>query len=623
MIHVQLGSNINTPMHRTDNPFRIMKLVALTLCLLAPICEAADRPNIIVILADDMGFSDIGCYGSEIPTPHLDSLAANGVKFKQFYNNARCCPTRASLLTGLYSHQAGIGHMAGADQKLPGYLGHLNEQCVTIAQWLQPAGYFTAMCGKWHVGNEAGSNPWERGFQRSINATAGGFYLPDSPKAKLFEDGRPIASRGGSLPQDWYSSDLWSLLGLRFVSEAKTSGKPFFLYLPFNAPHFPLQARAEDIAKFRGRYKRGWDALRDERHARQIELGLIDASWNKSSRPAAIKLWREHTPEEQDRFDHLMAVYAATVHCMDRAIGGLIAGLKREGAFDNTLILFMSDNGGNAESGPAGRTNGDPTLADSNWFCGESWAFLQNTPFRRYKHYTHEGGISTPLIAHWPQGITKRGWINEPAHLIDIASTIQDLTGAAYPKEDAGKPITPLEGNSLKPILVSESASLSISRSLFWEHEGNAAVRRGDLKLVRKGSDGPWELYDLKADRTETNDIASSQPTKVKELAAEWQKWAERAHVLPQPGMKKEESEAPKKVKGKGMGKAHSLARKQPVTELTSTADAVSTNKVRRYLKCRGVSGDHRRRSVLLWMRGNSKASSREPSPRTNRRTFH
>jgi arylsulfatase A-like enzyme len=529
--------------------------ILLTLFFLNAAAHAVQKPNIIVILADDMGFSDLGCYGSEITTPHLDSLAAGGVKFKQFYNNARCCPTRASLLTGLYSHQTGIGHMAGPDTGLPGYLGHLNESCVTIAQWLKPAGYFTAMCGKWHVGGEAGSNPWERGFQRAINATLGGFYLPDSPKAKLFEDGKPIAPHGGSLPEDWYSSDLWSLLGLRFVDEAKKEGKPFFIYLPFNAPHFPLQARAEDIAMFRGNYKRGWGALRDERHARQIEMGLIDAAWKKSPRPAEIKLWQEHTPEEQDRFDHLMAVYAATVHCMDRAIGDVIAGLKQRGVFEDTLILFMSDNGGNAESGPDGRTNGDPTKADSNWFCGESWAFLQNTPFRRYKHYTHEGGISSPLIAHWPKGISKRGWINEPAHLIDIAATVQDITAAEYPKEHDGKPISPLEGTSLKPLLTTASDALS-PRLLFWEHEGNAAVRKGDLKLVRKGEGGIWELYDLKADRTEQHDLAQIQPETVKKLSEAWQQWAERTHVLPKPGSAPREDAPTKKGKGKGKGKA-------------------------------------------------------------------
>lgn len=512
-------------------------LAAVLLVLLGGRALAAHepRPNMIVILVDDLGFSDVGCYGSEIPTPHLDALAANGLRFKQFYNNARCCPTRATLLTGLYPHQAGIGHMAGPDQGLPGYLGHLSPRCVTAAQLLQPAGYFTAMVGKWHVGNEPGSNPWERGFSRSLNAVAGGFYFPDSPKAKLFLNGQSVAARGGPLPNDWYSTDLWTSQALRFVDEARAEGKPFYVYLAHNAPHFPLQAPAEEIAKFRGRYRAGWGALCDERLARQVASGLIDSAWEKAPRPAAIRLWRDHSPEEQDRFDHLMAVYAATVHRIDRAVGDLVGGLRERGVLENTLILFLSDNGGNAESGPMGRTVGDPSQADSNWFCGESWAFLQNTPLRRYKHYVHEGGIASPLIAHWPAGIQGAGaWRNDPTHVIDVVPTLLDVAGVAYPRQAGDLVLPPLEGTSWKPLFAATPAALP-ERALFWEHEGNAAVRLGDLKLVRLGSEGPWELYDLRVDRTEQHDLAASQPDKVRELAALWQAWAERAHVLPRP----------------------------------------------------------------------------------------
>lgn len=512
----------------------------------------AAKPNIVVILVDDMGFSDLGCYGSEIPTPNLDALAKNGLRFTQFYNTGRCCPTRASLLTGLYSHQAGVGHMTD-DKGVPGYRGRLNDSCVTIAEVLRPAGYFTAMTGKWHVGQNLGVVPWERGFDRSLNAAAGGFYFAggDKAKAKLFLNGEAIANDDPRLPKDWYSTDLWTTFGLKFIDEALAAKKPFYLHLCHNAPHFPLQAPADAIAKFRGQYKEGWGALRDARIRRQREMGIIDAAWEKSPRPETIKLWKDHTPEEQDRFDHLMAVYAATVHRMDKTIGDLVSGLKERGVLENTLILFMSDNGGNAESGPKGRTDGDPTQAASNWFCGESWAFLQNAPFRKYKHYNHEGGIATPLIAHWPA----RGGVNPsfhgnrtgnfsreaqagplchtPAHLIDIMATCVDVAGAAYPAEMNGKPVLPMEGKSLKNVFLGDSLE---SRSLFWEHEGNAAVRLGDMKLVRTGRNGPWELYDLKADRTEQHDLAAAQPDKVKELAAEWQKWAERAHVLPYPG---------------------------------------------------------------------------------------
>ena len=524
---------------------------------------AQQRPNIVVVLVDDMGFADLGCYGSEIPTPHLDALAKNGLRFTQFYNTGRCCPTRASLLTGLYSHQAGIGHMT-EDKGVPGYAGRLNDSCVTIAEVLRPEGYFTAMTGKWHVGQNLGVVPWERGFDRSLNAAAGGFYFGggDKAKAKLFLNGESIANDDPRLPKDWYSTDLWTTFGLKFIDEALAARKPFYLHLCHNAPHFPLQAPADAIAKFRGQYKAGWGALRDARIQRQRGMGLIDAAWEKSPRPEVIKVWKDHTPEEQDRFDHLMAVYAATVHRMDQAIGDLVNGLKERGVLENTLILFMSDNGGNAESGPKGRTDGDPTQAASNWFCGESWAFLQNAPFRKYKHYNHEGGIATPLIAHWPApgGVNPSFHGNRignfsrkalggplchtPAHLIDIMATCVDVAGASYPTELIGKTIRPMEGKSLKNVFLGQALE---ARSLFWEHEGNAAVRMGDLKLVRTGRNGPWELYDVKADRTEQHDLAAAQPEKVKELAAEWQKWAERAHVLPYPG----EGKAKKKGKGK------------------------------------------------------------------------
>lgn len=543
-------------MHRAGIRFTWpMKHLLFLLFALCPLLSAVEKPNIVVILVDDMGFADLGCYGSEIPTPNLDALAKNGLRFTQFYNTGRCCPTRASLLTGLYSHQAGIGHMTD-DKGVPGYRGRLNDSCVTIAEVLRPAGYFTAMTGKWHVGQNLGVTPWGRGFDRSLNAAAGGFYFGggDKAKAKLFLNSEAIANDDPRLPKDWYSTDLWTAFGLRFIDEALAAKKPFYLHLCHNAPHFPLQAPAEAIAKFRGKYKEGWGALRDARIARQKELGIIDAAWEKAPRPPAIKLWKDHTPEEQDRFDHLMAVYAATVHRMDQAIGDLVNGIKQRGVLENTLILFMSDNGGNAESGPNGRTDGDPTKAASNWFCGESWAFLQNAPFRKYKHYNHEGGIASPLIAHWPAGMKtmRQGdeetgrLVHAPAHLIDIMATCVDASGANYPKEHNGRAIMPMEGVSLKPLLVSESESLPVSRSLFWEHEGNAAVRHGDLKLVRTGRNGPWELYDLKTDRTEQHDLAAAQPEKVKELAAEWQKWAERAYVLPYPG----EGKA-KKKKGK------------------------------------------------------------------------
>ena len=510
-------------------------LPALVFALTAPLPAAsspAAKPNIIVILADDMGFSDIGCYGSEIPTPNIDRLAAGGLRFTQFYNTGRCCPTRASVLTGLYSHQAGIGHMV-QDRGAPGYRGRLNDSCVTIAEVLRGAGYFTAMTGKWHVGQEQGVVPWERGFERHLTAPAGGFYQPGSPRAQLFLNGEKIANDDARLPKNWYSTDLWTDFGLKFIDEARASGKPFFLYLAHNAPHFPLQAPAEDIARFRGRYKQGWDKLRAERHARQKQLGLIDPAWAISPRTDTIKAWEALTPQEQDRFDHIMAVYAACVYHLDKSIGRLVDGLRERGALENTLLLFMSDNGGNAESGPSGRSEGAPTDATSTWYCGESWANLENTPFRRYKHYNHEGGIATPLIVHWPAGIAGKGeFRTQPGHIIDIMATAVDVAGAKYPTTFQGHAILPMEGRSLVPAF----ANRPISRdALFWEHEGNAAVRVGDWKLVRRGRDGAWELYDLKSDRTELHNLAATQAARVKELAGKWEAWADRAHVRPYP----------------------------------------------------------------------------------------
>ena len=529
---------------------------ALITCLLlaaSASSPAAEKPNIIVILVDDMGFSDLGCYGSEIPTPHLDALAAEGVRFSQFYNTGRCCPTRASLLTGLYPHQAGVGHMT-EDQGQPGYQGRLNDSCVTLAEVLKPAGYFTIMSGKWHVGQNLGVTPLGRGFDRSLNPAAGGFYFGESSRFDLSLNGEKIAADDPRLPRNWYSTDLWTDFALRFIDEALAEKKPFYLHLCHNAPHFPLQAPAEAIAKFRGKYLNGWGAIRDQRLARQREMGLIDAGWEKAPRPAGVQPWKDVPTEERDRFDHLMAVYAACVHLMDQSVGNLVAGLKARGLYENTLLLFMSDNGGNAESGPKGRTEGDPTKADSNWFCGESWAFPQNTPFRLYKHYNHEGGIASPLIAHWPAGLKTNpsqgqgNWVTTPAHLIDIMATCVEVSGATYPEAFHGKSVQPMEGTSLLPAMRGESLP---ERSLFWEHEGNAAVRSGDWKLVREGRQGAWELYDLKNDRTEQSNLAEAQPEKARALAAQWQAWAERAQVLPYP-----------EDKGKKGGKGQKKAKK-------------------------------------------------------------
>lgn len=507
--------------------------------------ESSARPNIIVIMVDDMGFSDIGPYGSEIPTPNLDALAGGGVRFSQFYNTGRCCPTRAALLTGLYSHQAGIGHMT-QDQGVPGYRGHLNDECVTLAEVMGSAGYFTVMTGKWHVGFNHGVTPKSRGFERSLNLAAGGLHFSNQTGSKgtqkLYLDGEEVAKDDPQFNPPWYACDLWTEQGIKFVDEALAADKPFFWYLAHVAPHFPIMAPEETIAKYRGKYMKGWDVLREERYARQIESGLIDPKWKLEPRPEEVPAWDSLTADEQQRYDDMMAIYAAMIDEVDKNIGKLVTALAARNQLENTLILFLSDNGGNAESGVSGTYKGDqPGDPHSNVFIGQCWAHLNNTPFRKYKHYNHEGGISTPLIVHWPAAIQprtgKKDWITTPTHLIDIMATCVDFGGAAYPTQFDGHDILPMQGQSLRPLLVNEG--VFADRALYWEHEGNAAIRVGDRKLVRQGMRGSWELHDLLSDRTEQLDLATSSPDEVAELRVQWQKWARASHVIPKPQAKK------------------------------------------------------------------------------------
>jgi arylsulfatase A-like enzyme len=520
-------------------------LALSALFTLTVIAQSSARPNIVVILVDDMGWSDIGCYGGEIPTPNLDALASQGVRFTQFYNTARCSPTRASLLTGLYPHQAGMGHLDNIVREgSAGTTGKLNAHCVTMAEVLREAGYFTALAGKWHLGQQNGTPPWQRGFERVLNLRAGGIFFPRQNfqggndeltrrgQEPLYLDGQPVAHDSALLGQNWYATFLWADFGLKFIDEAQRANRPFFLYLPHNAPHFPLMAPQELIAKYRGKYRAGWDKLREERYRRQLKMGLIDARWPLSPREAESPAWASLSNAERERFDHLMAVYAAMIEAIDTSVGTLVKGLQARGALDNTLILFLSDNGGNAESGPQGRFNGDPPGGpNSNLYLGMNWAALNNTPFRRFKHFTHEGGISTPLIAHWPQGIPRKRrnqLEHQPGHLVDLMATVVDVTGAKYPREFKGQTIQPLEGISLRPAFAGRT--LKRTQPIFWEHEGNRAIRSGKWKLVSKYMDG-WELYDITADRVERNDLATKHPDIVKRLAAEWEAWAKRAKV--------------------------------------------------------------------------------------------
>jgi arylsulfatase len=507
---------------------------------------APKRPNILIVLADDLGYSDVGCYGSEIATPSIDRLAEGGLRFSQFYNAARCCPSRASLLTGLYPHQVGVGHMV-ADRHTPSYQGYLNDRCVTLAEALKPAGYQTLMVGKWHVGNDRPHWPVDRGFERSVALIGSGrhyFMIPP---------GRVLAR--GAVPfdppaRDFYLTDFFTEAALDFLDGAGREAKPFFLYLAYTAPHWPLHARPEDIATFARTYDAGWDALRRERRRRMIEDGLVRAEWPLSERDLRVPAWTECADKEWQA--RRMAVYAAQIACLDRGVGRIVEKLRTLGALDNTLIFFLSDNGGCSEEItdqgrwleddiPKKTADGrpirignlpsiDPGPADTFASYGVGWANVSNTPFRLYKSWVHEGGISTPFIAHWPGVIPPGGRVHAPGHLIDLLPTCLDVAHAEVPKTRAGRPLMPLEGISLLPLLRGEVNSRE--RIFFWEHEGNRAVRKGPWKLVAVNQE-EWELYNLEEDRTEMRNRAAHEPDRVRDLVARYDEWARRSGVLP------------------------------------------------------------------------------------------
>jgi arylsulfatase len=485
-------------------------------------------------MADDMGYSDLGCYGGEIQTLNLDKLAADGLRFTQFYNTARCCPTRASLMTGLYPHQTGMGWMTAANLGHKGYTGDLNKECVTIAEVLKQAGYSTYMTGKWHLTYDKywdgpkHSWPRQRGFERFYGTIAGGgSYF--KPKALTRDNTRIQAPDEG-----YYYTDAISDNAVKFIKEHDQSkaDKPFFLYVAYTCPHWPLHAKPEDIAKYRGKYIKGWDTVRDERHKRMMEMGLVKKDWLITPRDKKVKAWDEVDQAKKELWDLRMAVYAAQIDCMDQGIGRIVSAVDRAGKLDNTLIVFLSDNGGCAEG--ISRKDKDIELLgtdDSFESYHINWANASNTPFRLYKHWVHEGGIATPLIAHWPARIKSRGELrHQPGHVIDIMATCIDIGDVKYPRQYQGNKIIPIEGKSLTPAFDNKPIK---REALYWEHESNRAIRIGKWKLVARDKTGPWELYDLESDRTELNDISGKYPARAKKMAAMWQSWAERSNVLP------------------------------------------------------------------------------------------
>jgi arylsulfatase len=480
----------------------MIRLTPAVLCLLiVPIsASAAEKPNIILIMVDDLGFADLGCYGSEIDTPNLDSLAAGGLRFTQFYNTAKCHSSRVSLLTGLYCDQAGSTQLSRG---------------ATIAEVLSDAGYFTAMVGKWHLSKQ----PTDFGFHRYWGHLSGATnYFTGDGTFRLNGDPWRVPEELHGRP--FYTTHAVTDFALQFLEEASRGDKPFLLYAAFNAPHYPLQAPEEAVRKYDGRYNDGWDKLRVARHRRQLKSGLLPGKWELSLRPGHVPAWNSLSEEERRWEANRMEVYAAMVDLVDQNVGRLVDFLKAKDIFDNTLILFCSDNG----ACPFERTRGhdlDPWDAKSYWTYDASWAHFCNTPLRLYKQNQHEGGISSPLIVHWPEGLeAEPGSITaQPGHLIDFMATFIELADATYPRQIGDRSIDPLQGKSLQPILRGETREPH--DTIYFHFGTDRALRQGRWKLV-SAKLGRWELYDLDEDRTELNDLSAEQPERVAAMAAEW-----------------------------------------------------------------------------------------------------
>jgi arylsulfatase len=527
-------------------------------------------PNIVLILSDDMGYSDLGCFGGEISTPQLDTLAYNGLRFTQFYNTARCCPTRASLLTGLYPHQAGVGHMMD-DRGHDGYRGALNNRCVTIAEVLKPAGYRTYALGKWHVSRHTSPDgdksnwPLQRGFEKYYGTITGAVNFFDP--CLLCRQNTYVTpwTDPEYKPESYYFTDAISDNAVAFLDQhqQESPDKPFFMYVAYTAAHWPMHARDSDIVKYQSFYGDGYDIVRRARFERMKTLGLVSESW---SFPATPGDWEQQPHKAWE--SRCMQVYAAMVDSMDQGIARIVRKLLEQRQLDNTLILYLQDNGGCAEevgreAMPADSPQKYPTIAndvilkeirpiqtraglpvrkgpqvmpgpeDTYIAYGRNWANVSNTPFREFKHWVHEGGISTPLIAHWPAGIPaqRNGQLEkQPGHLVDILATCVAVSGADYPQERDGQAIYPRQGVSLLPAF--QGQQLARTEPLFWEHEGNRALREGDWKIVAKEGQA-WELYNLATDRTEQQNLAESEPARLEALAMRWEIMAKERNVLP------------------------------------------------------------------------------------------
>jgi arylsulfatase A-like enzyme len=512
------------------------------LSVIFPSCkreETKKKPNIILIMADDMGFSDMGAMGGEIKTPNLDALANNGILYKQFYNGARCCPTRASLMTGLYPHQSGMGWMTVEDLGTASYVGELNSNCVTIAEVLKSSGYNTYISGKWHLVSDKNTRqdsdkkawPLQRGFDRFFGTLlgSGSYYTPNT-----------LATQNTLIkaPIDFYYTDAISDTAVSMMQENRLTDSPFFMYVSYTAPHWPLHASKDDYEPYLELYSSGWDSIRQERFRRQKELGIVSENWMLSERNPEAPAWNALSNERKEDMILRMAIYAAQVEVMDRGIGRIISELEKNGELENTLIFFLQDNGACAEFISGKNRDLDSLGTDKSFESYRlPWANASNTPFRLFKSWTHEGGISTPLIVHWPAGVKNSGRMSErPGMLMDIMATCIDVSGAKYPLQFQGNEIPHLEGESMLQSIINETDERA--SAMFWEHEANRAVRMGDWKLVLKASEknpfvDEWELYNLVDDRTEMNDLTKSYPEKVEEMKNMWEDWAQRIMVYP------------------------------------------------------------------------------------------
>jgi arylsulfatase len=527
---------------------RPLLLVPSTLAVLLALLPAAQaaapaRPNVLVIVADDMGYSDAGCYGGEIRTLNLDALAQGGLRFTQFYNTARCWPSRAAILTGYYAQQVRRDTLPGIKS---GGQGVRPRWARLLPEMLRPLGYRSYHSGKWHVDGK----PLQNGFDHSYSLEDHNRHF--NPRQHTEDDKLVPQVKPGS---GYYSTTAIAEHAIKCLKEhqEKHAGQPFFEYLAFTSPHFPLHAPPEDIARYAKTYLPGWDALREARWKRMQELHIGGTGLSAIERdvgppyafPAALKklgpnelnrplAWDGLTPAQRAFQASKMAVHAAMVDRMDQEIGRVIAQVRAMGALDNTLIFFLSDNGASAEMMVRGDGH-DPSAAPGSaatfLSIGPGWSSLANTPFRRHKTWVHEGGIATPLIVHWPHGIAAKNELRHtPGHLIDLLPTILEVAGGKRPATWEGKPVPAPPGKSLVPLFAKDG---SVTRDfLWWLHEGNRALRAGNWKIVAAGKDSPWELYDLSSDRSETNDQAKERPEKVRELSALWKRQFDQTAAL-------------------------------------------------------------------------------------------